>query len=330
MNARWTNNETAHSILGDKPSVALESPATSQLLKTGRDAALRAKREANKLEKRLCRQVGQAIIDFNMIEEGDRVMVCISGGKDSFGLLDILLKLQKRAPIHFDIIAVNLDQKQPGFPAHILPDYLAKLGIEFHIETQDTYSIVKKVVPDGKTMCSLCSRLRRGILYGVADKLKITKIALGHHRDDMLHTFFLNMFFAGKLKGMPPKLVSDDGGHIVIRPLANVAEKDLIAWAAHRQLPLIPCALCGSQENLQRQEIKRMMHAWERQWPGRTETMFTALQNVVPSHLMDRKRHDFHNIQVTGQADADGDKVFDEEEFPLPMRPGFPLVASSD
>ena len=240
-----------------------------------------------------------------------------------------MIKLQKRAPIHFDIVAVNLDQKQPGFPAHILPDYLAKLGIEFHIETQDTYSIVKQVVPEGKTMCSLCSRLRRGILYRVADELKITKVALGHHRDDMLHTFFLNMFFAGKLKGMPPKLVSDDGGHVVIRPLANVAEKDLIAWADHRQFPIIPCSLCGSQENLQRQEIKRMMHQWERQWPGRTETMFTALQNVVPSHLMDRKRHDFQNIQVTGQADADGDKVFDEEEFPSAVRPGIPLVAST-
>ncbi|OOV09340.1 tRNA 2-thiocytidine(32) synthetase TtcA [Rhodoferax fermentans] len=289
---------------------------------------MRVAREANKLEKRLCRQVGQAIIDFNMIEEGDRVMVCVSGGKDSFGLLDILIKLQKRAPIHFDIVAVNLDQKQPGFPDHILPEYLSKLGIEFHIETQDTYSIVKKVVPEGKTMCSLCSRLRRGILYRVADELKITKIALGHHRDDMLHTFFLNMFFAGKLKGMPPKLVSDDGGHIVIRPLANVAEKDLIAWAEHRQFPIIPCSLCGSQENLQRQEIKRMMHQWERQWPGRTETMFTALQNVVPSHLMDRKRHDFHNIQVTGVADANGDKVFDEEDIPLATLPGISLVSA--
>jgi tRNA 2-thiocytidine biosynthesis protein TtcA len=282
------------------------------------EVALRAARETHKLEKRLCRQVGQAIIDFNMIEEGDRVMVCVSGGKDSFGLLDILIKLQQRAPIQFDIIAVNLDQKQPGFPAHILPDYLNKLGIEFHIETQDTYSIVKKVVPEGKTMCSLCSRLRRGILYRVADELKITKIALGHHRDDMLHTFFLNMFFAGKLKGMPPKLVSDDGGHIVIRPLANVAEKDLILWAEHRQFPIIPCSLCGSQENLQRQEIKRMMQQWERQYPGRTETMFTALQNVVPSHLMDASRYNFKDIQTTGVADAAGDKVFDEEEFPLP------------
>jgi tRNA 2-thiocytidine biosynthesis protein TtcA len=283
-------------------------------------------REIHKLEKRLCRQVGQAIIDFNMIEEGDRVMVCVSGGKDSYGLLDILLKLQKRAPVNFEIVAVNLDQKQPGFPAHILPEYLAKLGIEYHIETQDTYSIVKKVVAEGKTMCSLCSRLRRGILYRVADELKITKIALGHHRDDMLHTFFLNMFFAGKLKGMPPKLVSDDGGHVVIRPLANVAEKDLIRWAEHRQFPIIPCSLCGSQENLQRQEIKRMVNQWERQYPGRTETMFTALQNVVPSHLMDVKRHDFRSLKITGVADEEGDKVFDEEEFSMPSLAGVQLV----
>jgi tRNA 2-thiocytidine biosynthesis protein TtcA len=324
MTQLWTEANDDTTLIDDAAPITGEP--TPQ--KSEREVALRVAREANKLEKRLCRQVGQAIIDFNMIEEGDRVMVCVSGGKDSFGLLDILIKLQKRAPIHFDIVAVNLDQKQPGFPDHILPDYLSKLGVEFHIETQDTYSIVKKVVPEGKTMCSLCSRLRRGILYRVADELKITKIALGHHRDDMLHTFFLNMFFAGKLKGMPPKLVSDDGGHIVIRPLANVAEKDLIAWAEHRQFPIIPCSLCGSQENLQRQEIKRMMHQWERQWPGRTETMFTALQNVVPSHLMDRKRHDFHNIKVTGQADANGDKVFDEEEFPLATLPGIPLVSS--
>jgi tRNA 2-thiocytidine biosynthesis protein TtcA len=287
---------------------------------------IKIERENHKLEKRLCRQVGQAIIDFNMIEEGDRVMVCVSGGKDSFGMLDILIKMRQRAPIHFDIVAVNLDQKQPGFPAHILPDYLAKLGIEFHIETQDTYSIVKKVVPEGKTMCSLCSRLRRGILYRVADTLKITKIALGHHRDDMLHTFFLNMFFAGKLKGMPPKLVSDDGGHIVIRPLAYVAEKDLVRWAEHRQFPIIPCSLCGSQENLQRQEIKRMVNQWERQYPGRTETMFTALQNVVPSHLMDATRYDFKGIQLTGVADENGDKAFDAEAFPLAVLPGLQLV----
>jgi tRNA 2-thiocytidine biosynthesis protein TtcA len=329
MTTTWTDPVTdlpTSATPADKPNAP---NAISPRQTSGHDADVRAAREAHKLEKRLCRQVGQAIIDFNMIEEGDRVMVCVSGGKDSFGLLDILIKLQKRAPIHFDIVAVNLDQKQPGFPAHILPDYLSKLGIEFHIETQDTYSIVKQVVPEGKTMCSLCSRLRRGILYRVADELKITKIALGHHRDDMLHTFFLNMFFAGKLKGMPPKLVSDDGGHIVIRPLAHVAEKDLIAWAKHREFPIIPCSLCGSQENLQRQEIKRMMHQWERQWPGRTETMFTALQNVVPSHLMDRKRHDFQNIRITGQADAEGDKVFDEEEFPLAARLGIPVVAAN-
>ena len=318
MNAVWTDTDTdtAADVLAVPAGTAAE-PGVKKL---------KIERETHKLEKRLCRQVGQAIIDFNMIEEGDRVMVCVSGGKDSFGLLDILIKLQKRAPIHFDIVAVNLDQKQPGFPAHILPDYLSKLGIEYHIETQDTYSIVKKVVAEGKTMCSLCSRLRRGILYRVADELKITKIALGHHRDDMLHTFFLNMFFAGKLKGMPPKLVSDDGGHIVIRPLANVAEKDLIRWAEHRQFPIIPCSLCGSQENLQRQEIKRMMHQWERQWPGRTETMFTALQNVVPSHLMDAKRHDFKSIKITGVADADGDKVFDEETFPMPNKTGIQLM----
>jgi tRNA 2-thiocytidine biosynthesis protein TtcA len=308
----------------DSDTDVLDAPAT-----TGADTVskkIKIERDIHKLEKRLCRQVGQAIIDFNMIEEGDRVMVCVSGGKDSYGLLDILLKLQKRAPINFEIVAVNLDQKQPGFPAHILPEYLAKLGIEFHIETQDTYSIVKKVVAEGKTMCSLCSRLRRGILYRVADELKITKIALGHHRDDMLATFFLNMFFGGKLKGMPPKLVSDDGGHIVIRPLANVAEKDLVRWAAHREFPIIPCSLCGSQENLQRQLIGQMLRDWEKQYPGRTETMFTSLQNVVPSHLMDVNRYDFKNIKITGQADADGDKVFDEEEFPLPRVAGLQVV----
>jgi len=311
MSAVWTDNETTTEV-----PVAGMSVAKAQKIE----------RETHKLEKRLCHQVGKAIIDYNMIEEGDRVMVCVSGGKDSFGLLDILLKLQKRAPIKFEIIAVNLDQKQPGFPAHILPDYLSKLGIEYHIETQDTYSIVKKVVPEGKTMCSLCSRLRRGILYRVADELKITKIALGHHRDDMLQTFFLNMFFGGKLKGMPPKLVSDDGGHIVIRPLANVAEKDLIRWADHRQFPIIPCSLCGSQENLQRQLIGQMLRDWEKQYPGRTETMFTALQNVVPSHLMDTKHHNFKDIQTTGVPNEDGDKVFDAEEFPVASLPGLQVV----
>ena len=287
---------------------------------------VRIERENHKLEKRLCRQVGQAIMDFNMIEEGDRVMVCVSGGKDSYGMLDILLKMQQRAPIRFELIAVNLDQKQPGFPDHVLPAYLKELGVPFHIETQDTYSIVKKVIPEGKTMCSLCSRLRRGILYRVADELKITKIALGHHRDDMLQTFFLNMFFGGKLKGMPPKLVSDDGGHIVIRPLANVAEKDLTRWAEHRQFPIIPCTLCGSQENLQRKQIGNMLRDWEKKYPGRIESMFTALQNVVPSHLMDTTRFDFKNIKTTGVADADGDKAFDTEDFAAPTLPGLQVV----
>ena len=290
-------------------------------------ARVKIERETHKLEKRLCRQVGQAIVDYNMIEEGDRVMVCVSGGKDSYGMLDILLKMQQRAPIKFELIAVNLDQKQPGFPDHILPAYLKQLGVPFHIETQDTYSIVKKVIPEGKTMCSLCSRLRRGILYRVADELKITKIALGHHRDDIIQTFFLNMFFGGKLKGMPPKLVSDDGGHIVIRPMANVAEKDLIRWAAHREFPIIPCTLCGSQENLQRKQIGNMLREWEKQYPGRTETMFTALQNVVPSHLMDLKHHNFKGIQVTGVPDADGDKVFDEEDFPVASLPGLQVMS---
>ena len=272
--------------------------------------------ENHKLEKRLCREVGRAIVDFNMIEEGDRVMVCVSGGKDSYGLLDILLKLQARAPINFEIIAVNLDQKQPGFPDHILPEYLSKLGVKHHIETQDTYSIVKKVIPEGKTMCSLCSRLRRGILYRVAKELGATKIALGHHRDDMLQTLFLNMFFGGKLKGMPAKLVSDNGEFMVIRPLAYVPEKDLIRWAEVRQFPIIPCTLCGSQENLQRKQVGNMLRDWDKKFPGRLENMLTALQNVVPSHLMDRKIFPFAALEVTGEADEDGDKAFDDEELP--------------
>jgi tRNA 2-thiocytidine biosynthesis protein TtcA len=274
--------------------------------------------ENHKLEKRLCREVGRAIVDFNMIEEGDRVMVCVSGGKDSYGMLDILMKLQARAPIHFEIIAVNLDQKQPGFPDHILPEYLGKLGIKFHIETQDTYSIVKKVIPEGKTMCSLCSRLRRGILYRVAKELGATKIALGHHRDDMLQTLFLNMFFGGKLKGMPAKLVSDNGEFMVIRPLAYVPEKDLIRWAEARQFPIIPCTLCGSQENLQRKQVGNLLRDWDRQFPGRLENMLSALQNVVPSHLMDRRLYPFQTIQTTGEASEDGDKAFDEEPLEAP------------
>ena len=283
-------------------------------------------RETHKLEKRLCRQVGQAIMEYNMIEEGDKVMVCVSGGKDSYAMLDILLKLKARAPINFELIAVNLDQKQPGFPEHILPEYLAKVGVPFHIENQDTYSIVKRVIAEGKTMCSLCSRLRRGILYRVADELGATKVALGHHRDDMLQTFFLNMFFGGKLKGMPPKLVSDDGKHIVIRPMANVAEKDLTRWAEHRAFPIIPCTLCGSQENLQRKQVGNMLREWEKKYPGRIESMFSALHNVVPSHLMDGTRHDFSGLKATGVASDDGDKAFDADEFSAAALPGVQVV----
>ena len=284
-------------------------------------------RETHKLEKRLCRLMGQAIVDFNMIEEGDKVMVCLSGGKDSYTMLDILQKMQRRAPVDFELIAVNLDQKQPGFPEHVLPDYLAKTGVPFHIENQDTYSIVKDKVPEGKTMCSLCSRLRRGILYRVADQLGATKIALGHHRDDILQTFFLNMFFGGKLKAMPPKLVSDDGRHIVIRPLAYAAEKDLVRWSDHRQFPIIPCTLCGSQENLQRKQIGAMLRDWEKNHPGRTENMFSALQNVVPSHLADGTRYDFKGLTVTGVASDDGDKAFDPPQFPpVPTLSGLQVI----
>ena len=268
--------------------------------------------EVNKLEKRLLRLTGQAIADYNMIGEGDKVMVCLSGGKDSYGLLDVLLKLQKRAPVNFEIVAVNLDQKQPGFPAHVLPDYLTRLGVPFHIETQDTYSIVTRLIEPGKTMCSLCSRLRRGILYRVASELGATRIALGHHRDDILGTFFLNLFYGGRIKAMPPKLVSDDGRHVVIRPLAHVKETDLARYAQARQFPIIPCNLCGSQENLKRKEVKRMLLEWERRYPGRVQNTFNALARVTPSHLMDASLHDFRNLRATGVPDADGDIAFDE------------------
>ena len=277
------------------------------------DKARKQAFEMNKLSKRLHRQVGQAIADFNMIEQGDKVMVCLSGGKDSYALLDILLSLKQRAPIHFDVVAVNLDQKQPGFPAHILPEYLQSRGVPFHIENQDTYSIVKKLVPEGKTMCSLCSRLRRGILYRVAGELGATKIALGHHRDDMVVTLLMNMFFGSRMKGMPPKLVSDDGRHTVIRPLAFVAETDLEKWAVHRQFPIIPCSLCGSQDQLQRVQIKAMIRDWERQYPGRIDNMFTAMGNITLSHMMDRQLHDFANVRATGRPEPLGDKAFDED-----------------
>jgi tRNA 2-thiocytidine biosynthesis protein TtcA len=289
-------------------------------------AQIKIERENHKLEKRLCRLMGQAISDYNMIEAGDRVMVCMSGGKDSFGMLDILLKMQARAPVPFELVAVNLDQKQPGFPADVLPNYLAQIGVKFHIETQDTYSIVKEKIPEGKTMCSLCSRLRRGILYRVAGELGCNKIALGHHRDDILQTFFLNMFYGGKLKSMPPKLVSDGGDHIVIRPLAYVAEKDLIRWAAHRQFPIIPCTLCGSQDGLQRQVVGDMLREWNKKFPGRIENMFAALQNVAPSHLLDHNLFDFKGLVATGVPDENGDKAFDREELPMPTLPGLQAV----
>ena len=274
----------------------------------------RAAFELRKLDKRLHRQVGQAIADYRMIEAGDKVMVCVSGGKDSFALLDILLALRRRAPVAFDVVAVNLDQKQPGFPADVLPDYLRSQGVPFHIETQDTYSIVKRLIPEGQTMCSLCSRLRRGILYRVASELGATKIALGHHRDDMLQTLLMNMFFGSRLKGMPPKLVSDDGRHVVIRPLAYVAEADLERWAAHRRYPIIPCSLCGSQPNLQRAQIRQMLRDWDRRFPGRIDNMFSALAHVVPSHLMDKRLYPFETLQRTGVPDPDGDIAFDNDE----------------
>ena len=270
--------------------------------------------EVNKLSKRLHRQVGQAIGDFNMIEDGDKVMVCLSGGKDSYAMLDILMSLRERAPISFDLIAVNLDQKQPGFPADVLPRYLEGRGVPFHIEDQDTYSIVKRLVPEGKTMCSLCSRLRRGILYRVAGELGATKIALGHHRDDMVVTLLMNMFFGSRMKGMPPKLVSDDGRHTVIRPLAYVAEPDLERWAEHRQFPIIPCTLCGSQDNLQRVQVKKMIREWEKQYPGRIENMFSAMGNITLSHMMDRNLYPFATIKPTGVADPAGDKAFDDDD----------------
>ncbi len=279
----------------------------------------------NKLQKRLRRNVGRAIQNFNMIEEGDRVMVCLSGGKDSFVMLDILRNLQARAPVRFELIAVNLDQKQPGFPEQVLPDYLRSIGVPFHIIEQDTYSVVKRVVPEGKTTCGLCSRLRRGILYSFAAEHGMTRIALGHHRDDIVETLFLNLFHGGKLKAMPPKLLSDDGRHVVIRPLAYCKERDIAAYAEARQFPIIPCNLCGSQENLQRQAIKAMLQQWDRQTPGRVENIFAALQNVAPSHLADSGLFDFAGLGARngGQAldwllggRADDEDERDEEDMP--------------
>lgn len=256
----------------------------------------RENHEANKLQKRLRRDVGRAIEDFNMIGDGDRIMVCLSGGADSYTMLDILLNLCRSAPVDFEVVAVNLDQKQPGFPAHVLPEYLESLGVPYHILEQDTYSVVKRVVPEGKTLCGLCSRLRRGILYTFAKEQGFTRIALGHHRDDIIETLFLNMFYGGKLKAMPAKLLSDDGEHVVIRPLAYCSEADIKAYAEVRGFPIIPCSLCGSQEHLQRQAIKRLLAEWKRKYPGRIESIFTSIRNVVPSHLADNTLFDFKQL----------------------------------
>jgi len=274
------------------------------------DPAKKSRIEVNKLHKRLRRDVGQAIADYNMIEAGDKIMVCLSGGKDSFVMLDLLLHLQKTAPVDFEIIAVNLDQKQPGFPEHILPEYLTSIGVPFHIIEHDTYSIVKRVIPEGKTTCSLCSRLRRGTLYGFAKENKITKIALGHHRDDILETYFLNMFFAGKLKAMPPKLLSDDKQNIIIRPLAYSKEKDIIRYAEIKDFPIIPCNLCGSQENLQRQAMKKMLTGWDKEFPGRLETIFSSLQNISPSQMADTQLFDFAGLK---QGELDAQRVVSDD-----------------
>ena len=290
-------------------------------------AQAKAQYNLNNLHKRLRRGVGQAISDFGMISDGDKIMVCLSGGKDSYTMLDILLNLQQSAPISFSIVAVNLDQKQPGFPAEVLPNYLQGIGVDYHIVTEDTYAIVKEKIPEGKTTCSLCSRLRRGILYRTAKELGATKIALGHHRDDMLETLFLNMFYGGKMKSMPPKLISDNGEHIVIRPLAYCKEKDIEKYAQARQFPIIPCNLCGSQDGLQRQVIKEMLQDWDKRFPGRIETMFQAMQNIVPSHLADKTLFDFVAINKELNGSVEGDTAFDPIRVPaVPVG----LVADDD
>jgi tRNA 2-thiocytidine biosynthesis protein TtcA len=271
----------------------------------------KASYEENKLVKRLRRLAGEAIADYGMIEDGDKVMVCLSGGKDSYALLDVLLYLRQRAPIDFDLVAVNLDQKQPGFPAHVLPEYLSRLGVPFRIEEQDTYSTVKRVIPEGKTMCSLCSRLRRGVLYRVAGELGATKIALGHHRDDILETFLLNLFYGGQLKAMAPKLRSDDGRRVVIRPLAYCEERDLAAYAAMRKFPIIPCNLCGSQAGLKRNEMKRLLRDWEQRYPGRVETLLNSLRHVRPAHLLDRTAFDFDRLPPARGAVTDSGQGID-------------------
>jgi tRNA 2-thiocytidine biosynthesis protein TtcA len=283
----------------------------------------------NKLRKRLRRQVGEAILDFNMIEDGDRIMVCLSGGKDSYTMLDILLGLQKSAPVNFELFAVNLDQKQPGFPEDILPAYLQQLGVPFHIIERDTYSVVKRVIPEGKTTCGLCSRLRRGTLYGYAEEHGFTKIALGHHRDDIIQTLFLNLFYGGKLKAMPPKLRSDDGRNMLIRPLAYCKEKDIQRYADDRQFPIIPCNLCGSQANLQRQVIKDMLNAWDKQFPGRIENIFAAIQNVAPSQLADQNLFDFKGLELNRSADNPPQHT-NREWLEEAIDPGFDLAEVSE
>lgn len=264
---------------------------------TNPTAAQKQRTEFNKLQKRIRRNVGKAIEDYDMIQEGDKIMVCLSGGKDSYTMLDILMSLQKSAPVKFDLVAVNMDQKQPGFPEHVLPAYLKSIGVDYHIIEKDTYSVVKEVVPEGKTTCGLCSRLRRGTLYGYAESIGANKIALGHHRDDIVETLFLNMFYGGKLKAMPPKLLNDDQKHIVIRPLAYCKESDIEAFSEYKEFPIIPCNLCGSQENLQRQNIKHMLHEWEKQQPGRTENIFRAVTNVAPSQLADVDLFGFRTLE---------------------------------
>lgn len=289
------------------------------------------KLEFNKLQKRLRRQVGSAVVDFNMIEAGDKIMVCLSGGKDSYAMLDILMSLQKTAPIHFDLVAVNLDQKQPGFPEHVLPEYLRAVGVPFHILEKDTYSVVKEKIPEGKTTCGLCSRLRRGTLYSFAEKIGATKIALGHHRDDMVETLFLNMFYGAKLSAMPPKLRASDGRNIVIRPLAYCKEADLAAFAEAKGFPIIPCNLCGSQENLQRQNIKQMLGDWERSHPGRIEQIFGAMQNIAPSQLADRALFNFADLSIdrTGERAAyafDDASVTDWSDGEMPKTSASPAA----
>jgi tRNA 2-thiocytidine biosynthesis protein TtcA len=285
MTTSLTDTETRSNDVSNSDSVAAEK---------------KSKTEFNKVQKRLRRETGRAIADFNMIEEGDKIMVCLSGGKDSYTMLDILMSLQRSAPVNFELVAVNLDQKQPDFPEDTLPEYLKKLGVPFHILERDTYSIVQEMVPEGKTTCGICSRLRRSTIYAFADQIGATKIAMGHHRDDIMETLFLNMFHGGKLKAMPPKLLSDSATNVLIRPLAYCRESDIERFAAYREFPIIPCNLCGSQENLQRQMIKAMLQGWEEQFPGRVENIFRAIQNVAPSQLADRNLHDFVSLQATG------------------------------